>query len=77
MAAEDWSAEPVRNHEKLCSEAMQEGEELRSLDLRLTDASSLCFRGVWLTAKHRGQLKLPLPWAKNLAMMQRWDRYST
>ena len=53
---------------------MQQGEELRSLDLRLTDASALCFRGVWLTAKHRGQLKLPLPWAKNLAMMQRWGR---
>jgi len=47
-------------YEVLAPRDMAASEELLFLDLRLTDASALCFRGVWVTAKHRAQLKLPL-----------------
>ncbi|CAE8623826.1 unnamed protein product [Polarella glacialis] len=34
------------------------------LDPRLSDASALCFRGVWLTARHRARLRLNVASAK-------------
>jgi len=47
-------------YEVIAPRDMAASEELLFLNLRLTDASALCFRGVWVTAKHRAQLKLPL-----------------
>eukprot|EP00435_Cladocopium_sp_Y103_P074789 s46_g51.t1 len=54
---------------------MAASEELLFLDLRLTDASALCFRGVWVTAKHRAQLKLPLSSRLKVASVPLMQKY--
>lgn len=37
---------------------MQPGEEVLFVDRRLSDASALCFRGLWLSGHHRARLSL-------------------
>lgn len=41
------------------------GDEVLFWDPRLTDASALCFRGRWLTARHRTWLRLNVPFARD------------
>lgn len=46
------------------------GDELLFLDPMLSDASALCFRGLWLTERHRMQLSLDVSSAKRDAASQ-------
>lgn len=44
--------------EALAPRAMRAGDEVHFVDRRLSDASVLCFRGLWFTGRHRMQLTL-------------------
>lgn len=45
-------------YEVLASHPMRSGDEVHFVDRRLSDASVLCFQGLWLTARHRMRLSL-------------------
>jgi len=45
-------------YEVLAPRAMKPGEEVLFVDRRLSDASALCFRGLWLSGRHRARLDL-------------------
>jgi len=47
-------------YEVAAQKAMKAGDEVHFIDQRLTDASALCFRGLWLTSRHRMLLTLDL-----------------
>lgn len=50
-----------RVYEALAPRAMRQGEELLLVDRRLSDASVLCYQGLWLAAgRHRARLALDL-----------------
>lgn len=51
-----WEAAAPRN--------MKPGDEVHFVDRRLSDASVLCFRGLWFTGRHRMQLTLNVSDAK-------------
>jgi hypothetical protein len=44
--------------EVVASHAMRVGDEVHFVDRRMTDASVLCFQGMWLTSRHRMRLTL-------------------
>lgn len=45
-------------YEVVATHAMRPGDEVHFVDRRLSDASVLCFQGLWLTARHRMRLAL-------------------
>lgn len=45
-------------YEVITSRPMRTGDEVHFVDRRLSDASVLCFQGLWLTARHRMRLSL-------------------
>lgn len=50
--------EKRRVYEALAPRAMRPGDELLFVDRRLSDASVLCYRGLWLAGRHRARLSL-------------------
>eukprot|EP00933_Yihiella_yeosuensis_P027254 TRINITY_DN2113_c1_g3_i1.p1 TRINITY_DN2113_c1_g3~~TRINITY_DN2113_c1_g3_i1.p1 ORF type:complete len:312 (+),score=46.89 TRINITY_DN2113_c1_g3_i1:1-936(+) len=51
-------------YEIIAPSDMDAGEEVLLLDPRLSDATALCFRGLWLTSRHRAWLRLNVASAK-------------
>eukprot|EP00747_Dinoflagellata_sp_TGD_P165324 gnl/TRDRNA2_/TRDRNA2_186446_c0_seq1.p1 gnl/TRDRNA2_/TRDRNA2_186446_c0~~gnl/TRDRNA2_/TRDRNA2_186446_c0_seq1.p1 ORF type:complete len:519 (-),score=88.46 gnl/TRDRNA2_/TRDRNA2_186446_c0_seq1:95-1651(-) len=45
-------------YEAVATRPMAAGEEVHFVDRRLSDASVFCFRGLWLTSRHRVRLSL-------------------
>jgi len=44
-----------RVYEALATRALRQGEEVLFVDRRLSDASVLCFQGLWLSGRHRAR----------------------
>jgi len=59
-----------RAYEVLAPRAMRAGEELLFVDRRLSDASVLCYRGLWLSGRHRARLSLDVGGAPREAQVQ-------
>lgn len=51
-------------YEVVTSHAMHAGDEVHFVDRRLSDASVMCFQGLWLTGRHRMRLSLNVSAAK-------------
>lgn len=49
-----------RMYEVFTPRALAATEELHFVDWRLSDASVLCFRGLWLASRHRAQISLDM-----------------
>jgi len=64
-----------RQHEVFATRDMNAGEEMYFLDPRLTDASVLCFRGLWFANRHRVQLSLQVTAERDLAAQPLLDLY--
>lgn len=51
-------------YEVVATHAMRVGDELHFVDRRLSDATVLCFQGLWLTSRHRMRLSLNVSTAR-------------
>lgn len=50
--------EDAKMYEVIATHAMRPGDEVHFVDRRLSDASVLCFQGLWLNGRHRMRLSL-------------------